>query len=93
MSFERQEIIRITSTLEAADHAAEALIGKTFEVKQPAGAAKPSRRISKERMRFTLAVSWIAGYLEAIDTISKLTGDTWLIRTMARKKNRSETPE
>ena len=64
MSFEKQEIIEITRTLEGADHAVRSFGDKKLNTKPQADVVEPQSKISKERMRFILTVSHIAGYLE-----------------------------
>jgi DNA-binding MltR family transcriptional regulator len=70
MSFENQEIIKTTRTLEGADHGARAISAQRkvdpnpqkVDMHPQVDIVKPAK-ISKERMRFILTVSHIAGYL------------------------------
>jgi len=66
MSFENQEIIEITRTLEGADYAVRSFGDKKFDTNpQPdPDMGIPQAKISMERMRFVLTVSHIAGSLD-----------------------------
>lgn len=69
MSFENQEIIKITRTLEGADHAVQAISAKNKVETNPQKDEvqldiKTRAKPSMERMRFIVTVSHIAGYLE-----------------------------
>ena len=64
MSFESQEIIEITRTLEGADHAVRSFRDKSLDTRPRTGTLKPQAKISKERMRFILTVSHIGGSLD-----------------------------
>jgi DNA-binding MltR family transcriptional regulator len=72
MSFENQEIIKTTRTLEGADHGARAISAQRkvdtnpqkVDMRPQVDIVKPRAKISKERMRFILTVSYIAGYLQ-----------------------------
>ncbi|MGC2830238.1 MAG: MltR family transcriptional regulator [Candidatus Acidiferrum sp.] len=70
LSFESQEIIDIACTLQSANNAAQALLDRKVHeeplpdsAKSQADGDKPQAKMSKERIRFTMTVSWIAGYL------------------------------
>jgi DNA-binding MltR family transcriptional regulator len=67
MTFESREIIEISRTLEGADLAVPHLPvpEKKGETRHPASTTKPQEKSSKERMRFTITVAWIAGSLDS----------------------------
>jgi DNA-binding MltR family transcriptional regulator len=66
MSFESQEIIDITRTLEGADHAVRVISAPSkVDTNPKANRVKRRRKkVSKERLRFILTVSYIAGYIK-----------------------------
>jgi DNA-binding MltR family transcriptional regulator len=74
MSFENQEVIEITRTLGGADHAVKTISAqdkvvarspqKDVDMNPQVDIVKPRAKISMERIRFILTVSYIAGLLE-----------------------------
>jgi DNA-binding MltR family transcriptional regulator len=74
MSFENQEIIEITRTLEGANHGVRSILARRKEVdanpqkevdmSPQVDNVKPRAKLSKERMRFIITVGHIAGFLE-----------------------------
>jgi DNA-binding MltR family transcriptional regulator len=73
MSFENQEIIEITRTLEGADHAVQAISAqdkvntdsqKQVDTNPQVDVVKPRAKIPMERVRFIMTVSHIAGRLQ-----------------------------
>jgi DNA-binding MltR family transcriptional regulator len=66
MTFESQEIIEISRTLDSADRAVEHLpvSDKKANTNPQKSAPKPQAKVSMERMRFILTVSWVAGRLD-----------------------------
>jgi DNA-binding MltR family transcriptional regulator len=67
MTFESQEIIEISRTLEAADLAVRSLPlpDDKSSTTPPSETPKPHSKSSKERLRFSMSVAYVAGTLDA----------------------------